>query len=213
MSALDFLPSRSDDLTALVKAARGCEGCDLWENATQTVFGEGHPGAQLMLVGEQPGDEEDRTGHPFVGPAGRLLDRALTQAGIERRDVYVTNAVKHFKWEARGKRRIHKPPSKYEIGACRPWLESELLAVRPRLLVAMGATAAGALLGPGVKVTRDRGTILETAEHRLVAVTVHPSAILRSRDAETRHEAFSAFVADLKVVAAAINRDVAQTRA
>jgi DNA polymerase len=202
-SAADFLPS-SRSLASLRRAASGCRGCDLWKDATQTVFGEGRSRAELMLVGEQPGDQEDRRGSPFVGPAGGLLDRALGEAGIDRDAVYVTNAVKHFKWKPRGKRRLHQTPRAGEIEACKPWLEAELEAVRPRAVVALGATAAKALFGSSVRVTRDRGRPLETPLAPLGAVTVHPSAILRVREKEERHDAFAGLVADLEGVWAAM---------
>jgi uracil-DNA glycosylase len=179
----------------------GCRACPLWERATQTVFGEGAAPAPVMLVGEQPGDQEDLQGRPFVGPAGRLLDEALEAAGIERDAAYVTNVVKHFKWTARGKRRIHAKPSWAEVAACRPWLDAELELVRPRVLVCLGATAAQALLGRAFRVTKERGTWVESdlAEH--VTATIHPSAILRQRDDESRHAELQAFVQDLRLVA------------
>ena len=199
-SAAAYVPERPT-LPRLRKAAADCRGCALWENATQTVFGEGPAPAELMLVGEQPGDQEDQQGHPFVGPAGRLLDEALELAGIDRRLVYTTNAVKHFKWEARGKRRIHAKPTWSEQMACRPWLEAELAAVRPRVLVCLGATAAQSLLGKQFRVTKERGRWLDSdlAEH--VTATIHPSAILRQRDTESRHRELGALVADLELVA------------
>ena len=198
-SAADFLPARLT-LSSLREAAAGCRGCHLWQLGTQTVFGEGAKGAQVMFVGEQPGDQEDRAGRPFVGPAGRVLDEALVAAGIDRTTTYVTNAVKHFKWQARGKRRIHQKPNWAEMTACRPWLEAELAAVRPRVLVLLGATAAQALLGRQFRVTQSRGQLLdsELAEH--VTATVHPSSILRG-EPEQRDAAFGAFVDDLRVVA------------
>jgi uracil-DNA glycosylase len=210
-SAADFLP-RTRSLTALRRAARGCRGCPLWEDATQTVFGEGRSRAELMLVGEQPGDQEDRRGLPFVGPAGRLLDKALGEAGIDRGAVYLTNAVKHFKWRPRGKRRLHQTPRAGEIEACKPWLEAELEAVAPSAVVALGATAAKALFGTSVRVTRDRGRLLETPLAPLGAVTVHPSAILRVRDSDERDDAFAGLVEDLRAASAAI-RDGAGDRA
>ena len=191
----------AESLQALREAAVGCRACPLWETGTQTVFGEGRPRATVMLVGEQPGDQEDRAGRPFVGPAGRLLDEALETAGIDREAAYVTNVVKHFKWEARGKRRIHAKPAWSEIAACRPWLDGELEAVRPTVLVCLGATAAQALLGRQFRVTKQRGTWIESdlAEH--VTATIHPSAILRQRTDEDRHREMDAFVDDLRRVA------------
>jgi uracil-DNA glycosylase len=193
-------------LGALRKAAASCRGCDLWRRATQTVFGEGPSNARVMLVGEQPGDREDIAGRPFVGPAGSLLDRALTAAGIDRDDAYVTNAVKHFKWRpsAGGKKRLHDKPGWTEVRACLPWLEAELAAVRPEVLVPMGATATQALLGRGARVTSLRGQALEHELATLVVVTVHPSSVLRARDDASRREAFSALVADLEVAAAGL---------
>ena len=189
-------------MTALREAASGCRACDLWRNATQTVFGEGRRTAEVMLVGEQPGDKEDLAGHPFVGPAGRVLDQALDDVGIDREQVYVTNAVKHFKWKARGKRRIHDKPSAAEVAACRPWLDAELATVRPRVVVLLGATAAQALLGRSFRVTKERGKVLEeTVIAPFVVATVHPSSILRAPDGAARHEAEREFRADLAVVA------------
>ena len=184
-------------LKALREEAAGCMRCDLYQHATQTVFGEGAAHARVMLVGEQPGDQEDRQGHPFVGPAGQLLDEALATAGFARRDIYVTNAVKHFKWEPRGKRRLHQKPNAREVAACRPWLEAELAAVRPELLIALGATAAQALFGRDFRVTKERGRDLPSpfAPHALA--TVHPSSILRAPDAQARQRALRDFVADL----------------
>jgi DNA polymerase len=188
-------------LPSLREAAAGCRACDLWERGTQTVFGEGAAGSRLMLVGEQPGDSEDREGHPFVGPAGRVLDEALEAAGIDRSTVYVTNAVKHFKWEARGKRRIHAKPTWTEQTACRPWLESELEVVRPRVLVCLGATAAQSLLGKQFRVTKERGRWVESDLAEYVTATIHPSSILRQRDDESRHRELDGFVEDLRLVA------------
>jgi uracil-DNA glycosylase len=202
-SAAEFLPS-SRSLKALEEAAEGCRGCSLYKDATQTVFGRGRKSAELMLVGEQPGDKEDLEGEPFVGPAGRLLDRALEEAGIERSDAYVTNAVKHFKWKPRGKRRLHQTPRAGEIEACKPWLTAEVEAVRPRALLAMGATAARSLFGTKVKVTKDRGRPLESPLAPVAAVTIHPSAILRLRDDDEREAEMAAFVADLEAVAHAV---------
>jgi uracil-DNA glycosylase len=198
-SAADFLPERLT-LPALREAAAGCRGCHLWQVGTQTVFGEGAASAEVMFVGEQPGDYEDRAGKPFVGPAGRLFDEALEAAGIDRTTVYVTNAVKHFKWQARGKRRIHQKPNAAETAACRPWLEAELKAVKPRVLVLLGATAAQSLLGRQFRVTQHRGQLLESELAEAVTATVHPSSILRG-EPEEREASFAAFVDDLKVVA------------
>ena len=186
-------------LTALEKKARNCTACPLYKHATQTVFGEGPKNARLMLLGEQPGDQEDLAGKPFVGPAGRVLNRALEEAGIKRDDVYVTNVVKHFKWELRGKRRIHQKPNSREIAACRPWLDAELRLVRPRLLVCLGATAAQSLLGPSFRVTRDRGKVLGSEIASKVMATVHPSSLLRQPDEESREREYAQFVADLRV--------------
>ena len=188
-------------LSAVRVAAARCHNCELWKHATQTVFGEGPSRAQLMLVGEQPGNDEDLKGHPFVGPAGQLLDRALVEAGIDRRTVYVTNVVKHFKWEERGKRRIHKKPRQSEIDACRPWIDDELALVKPKALVCLGSTAAQALLGRQFRVTAQRGTLVPSPLAPAVVATVHPSSILRERDDTARHEAFAHFVADLKIAA------------
>ena len=198
-SAADFLP---DELTlpALREAATGCRGCHLWEVGTQTVFGEGAESASAIFVGEQPGDQEDRAGKPFVGPAGRLFDEALEAAGIDRTSVYVTNAVKHFKWQARGKRRIHQKPNATEVAACRPWLEAEVALVKPKVLVLLGATAAQSLLGRQFRVTRHRGEVLDSELAEAVVATVHPSSILRGEPSE-REVNFAAFVDDLTVVA------------
>src|SRR5204863_2266858 len=187
-------------LQGLREAAAGCTGCHLYQRATQTVFGEGEAHARVMLVGEQPGNDEDLSGRPFVGPAGKLLDRALEEAGIDRRQAYVTNAVKHFKWEPRGKRRIHAKPNSAEIGACRPWLDAELKIVHPRVLVCLGATAAQALLGRSFKVTQQRGTFVESPLAPLVMATVHPSSILREPDPDARRAAMKAFTRDLAAV-------------
>ena len=185
-------------------AAKDCQACDLWRHATQTVFGEGTRQARLMLVGEQPGDAEDLAGHPFVGPAGQLLDRALEDAGIDRAGVYVTNVVKHFKWEPRGKRRIHKKPSAREIAACRPWLDTEIALLKPAAIVCLGATAAQALLGRQFKVTVDRGTFIKSSLAPLVLATVHPSSILRAPDDATRRLELRRFTADLRKVGRAL---------
>jgi uracil-DNA glycosylase len=203
-SAAGFLPGTLT-LPALRDAARGCTACPLWRTGTQTVFGEGLKRARLLLVGEQPGDKEDLEGRPFVGPAGRLLDEALVEAGIDRSDAYVTNAVKHFKWVGRGKRRIHQKPNWSEIAACRPWLDAELAVVRPDVLVCLGATAAQALLGREVRVTRDRGRPLESELAPVALATVHPSSILRAPDEESRRRERALFVADLRVAASALN--------
>ena len=188
-------------LPKLREAAAGCKACDLWKTGTQTVFGEGSKNAEIVFVGEQPGDKEDLAGKPFVGPAGRVFDEGLAAAGIDRRLAYVTNAVKHFKWEARGKRRIHQKPNAGELAACRPWLDAELEAVRPNVLVVMGATAAHALLGREFSVTKDRGRPIESDLAPYVLATVHPSSILRRRTDKERSVAMADFVVDLKVVA------------
>jgi DNA polymerase len=191
---------------ALTAAAHECRGCDLYKTATQVVFGAGPRKARVMFVGEQPGDQEDRQGQPFVGPAGALLDKALEDAGIRRMEVYVTNAVKHFKWEPRGKRRIHKKPRASEIKACRPWLEAELRAVKPAVIVCLGATAAQAVFGSQFKLMQQRGQVLPSTLAPQAVATIHPSAVLRAPDPEGRREAYEMLVADLKVVAKAINR-------
>jgi DNA polymerase len=198
--AADRIPARPS-LRTVRAAARDCRACDLWKLGTQTVFGEGPSRARLMLVGEQPGDQEDLSGHPFVGPAGKLLDRALAEAGIDRADVYVTNVVKHFKWEPRGKRRIHKKPRAGEIAACRPWLDTEIALVRPQAIVCLGATAAQALLGRAFKVTASRGTFIQSALAPLMLATVHPSALLRAPDEDTRRRETERFIDDLRLVA------------
>jgi uracil-DNA glycosylase family protein len=182
-------------------AAQGCRACRLWRNATQTVFGEGAGSAEVMLIGEQPGDREDLAGKPFVGPAGMLLDRALEEAGIDRKKVYVTNVVKHFKFVQRGKRRIHKRPAADEMAACRPWLDAELDLVRPRVIICLGATAAQSLLGRQFRVTQQRGQFVDSPLAPRVTATVHPSSILRAPDEETRQEEMARFVSDLKMVA------------
>ena len=202
-SAADFLPAERT-LPAMAEAAQGCRGCDLYANATQAVFGEGRPGADVMLIGEQPGDREDREGAPFVGPAGKLLDTALERAGIDRDEVYLTNAVKHFKWDPRGKRRIHKKPNTEEIRACNPWLQAELSVVKPKVIVCLGATAAQAVIGRGFRVTQHRGEFVDTPLEPLVTATVHPSSILRAQDDGTRRSQMEAFVRDLRTVATAI---------
>lgn len=189
------------ELDELRKEAAGCRRCHLYKDATQTVFGEGGAHAEVVLVGEQPGDQEDRTGEPFVGPAGKLLDRALDEAGIDRDEAYVTNVVKHFKWKPAGKRRLHQKPNAEEIGACRPWLDAELEVLKPRIVVCLGATAAQALLGRRFRVTQQRGQIVEWDREPLALATVHPSSILRAPDDESRHREYDAFVADLRVAA------------
>jgi uracil-DNA glycosylase len=204
-AARDLIPDRPD-LGALRSAAAGCTACDLYRDATQTVFGEGSPGAEVMLVGEQPGDGEDREGRPFVGPAGRMLDQALEEAGIDRDLAYVTNVVKHFKFERRGKLRLHKKPNAEQVHACFPWLEAELATVRPRVLVLLGATAAQALLGSSFRVSRQRGEFLDSDLAPRVLATVHPSSILRAPDEEARALAYKGFVADLSVVARELGR-------
>ena len=196
-------------IPVLRKAASDCKACDLWKAATQTVFGEGNPRAAVMLVGEQPGDQEDRVGQPFVGPAGKLLDQALAEVGIDRATVYVTNVVKHFKWVERGKRRIHKKPRQSEIQACHPWLESELRAVKPKILVCMGATAAQALLGKDVSVTRMHGQPFKSPYAPLAIATMHPSSILRAADAASRQRKMDEFINDLKRVALLAARQAA----
>jgi uracil-DNA glycosylase family protein len=204
-SAAELIPDRRT-IKSVQAAAKDCQACDLWKRGTQTVFGEGAPKAQLMFVGEQPGNDEDLSGHPFVGPAGKLLDRALLDAGIERGTVYVTNVVKHFKWEPRGKRRIHKKPSAGEIAACRPWLDTEIALVKPRAIVCLGATAAQALLGRQFKVTAHRGEFIPSPLAPLVLATVHPSSILRAPDDETRHLEMKRFTDDLRAVARSLAR-------
>jgi uracil-DNA glycosylase len=198
-SAADFVPDEVT-LPALAEAAKDCKGCHLWQVGTQTVFGEGSADAEAMFVGEQPGDQEDKLGRPFVGPAGRLFDEALEAAGIDRSVTYVTNAVKHFTWQARGKRRIHQKPNWTEMTACRPWLEAELAVVQPRVLVLLGATAAQSLLGRDFRVTQHRGQVLPSELAEAVTATVHPSSILRG-EPEERDRNFQAFVDDLRVVA------------
>ncbi|HZW80665.1 MAG TPA: UdgX family uracil-DNA binding protein [Candidatus Deferrimicrobiaceae bacterium] len=198
------LKSGLRSLAAVRRAARDCKACDLWKNATQTVFGEGPPRAKLFLVGEQPGDQEDLAGHPFVGPAGRILNEALQRAGIDRAEVYVTNVVKHFKWAPaqRGKRRIHKKPRSSEIQACRPWLDAELEIVKPEILVCLGATAAQSILGSEISVTRQRGQPVASPLGPKVVATVHPSSILRAPDAASRQSQMQEFVRDLTKIAA-----------
>ena len=199
-SADDLIPKQLTFLS-LKAAAAECKACDLWKKGMQTVFGEGRRRANVIFVGEQPGNEEDLTGKPFVGPAGRLFDEALAEAGIDRKQTYVTNVVKHFKWEPRGKRRIHKKPNAVEINACRPWLEAEIALVKPQVIVALGATAAQALLGPKFRVTKQRGKFLESTLAPYIMATVHPSSILRAPDDETRRLEYRHFVNDLKKLA------------
>jgi uracil-DNA glycosylase len=203
--ATPFLPE-SRSLSALRDAAAGCRGCHLWQGATQTVFGEGLKRARVMLVGEQPGDREDLAGKPFVGPAGRELDRGLEAAGIARDEAYVTNVVKHFKFEERGRRRIHQTPKRFEIDACKPWLAAELEAVDPEALVLLGATAAKALLGSSFRVTKHRGELLDSELAPILSATIHPSAILRAPDDAARAAEREAFAADLHAVAVALKR-------
>lgn len=203
--AAALIPEKPN-LSKLREAAAGCKACGLWKTGTQTVFGEGSSHARVMLIGEQPGDKEDLQGRPFVGPAGSVLDKALKAAGIDRDDVYVTNIVKHFKWEPRGPRRIHKKPNAIEIRACRPWLEAEIRVTMPDVVVLLGATAAQGILGAEFRVTQHRGKWLQSEIAPNVLATVHPSAILRTPDDESRHEEMGRFIADLKVVAAEIGR-------
>jgi uracil-DNA glycosylase len=201
--AADLIPARPT-LPTVREAARNCTACDLYKRGTQTVFGEGGKSARILFVGEQPGDQEDLAGRPFVGPAGKLLDRALADAGIDRGAVYVTNVVKHFKWEPRGKRRIHKKPNAGEIAACRPWLDAEIQIVRPRAIVCLGATASQALLGRAFKVTAHRGELLTSPLAPIVLATVHPSSLLRAPDDETRRRETEHFIDDLRAVARAL---------
>jgi uracil-DNA glycosylase family protein len=202
-AATELIPPRPS-LSSLKSAAQECRACELWQKGTQTVFGEGAPSAEIMLVGEQPGDQEDRKGRPFVGPAGRLLDEALDAAGIDRRRAYLTNVVKHFNWVPKGKRRIHRKPNLEHIAACSPWIDAELKVVKPRALVCLGATAAQALLGRDFRVTKQRGELLESELAPFVMATVHPSSIVRLRG-EDRTEAMRLFVADLKGLASALS--------
>jgi DNA polymerase len=204
-SAAEFVPD-SLSLVKLRRAAAECRGCPLWKDATRTVFGLGPRKAELMLVGEQPGDREDVEGEPFVGPAGGVLARALESAEIEAGDVYLTNAVKHFKWRPRGKRRLHQTPRAGEVEACRPWLEAELKAVKPTGLLALGATAGKALFGPSVRVTRDRGQLIDSPLAPVAALTLHPSAILRLRDHDEREEALASLVDDLRLLASEVSK-------
>ncbi|HVX62245.1 MAG TPA: UdgX family uracil-DNA binding protein [Pirellulales bacterium] len=199
ISAADFLPQRRT-ISALRKAARECQGCPLYQNATQTVFGAGAMKADVLMAGEQPGDQEDLQGRPFVGPAGRLLDAALDEAGIDRGEVYMTNAVKHFKWTPRGKKRLHAKPSSREITACRPWLTAEIDAVQPQIVVCLGATAAQSLLGSSFRITRQRGQLLDSEWAPAVMATYHPSAVLRAPEREQREELRALLVRDLSLV-------------
>lgn len=203
ISAAALIPP-AHDWQSLHDTAAGCRACDLWQRGTQTVFGEGARPASVFFVGEQPGNDEDLAGHPFVGPAGKLLDKALEEAGIDRRDTYVTNVVKHFKWEPRGKRRIHAKPNTLEIAACLPWLQAEIEVVQPRVVVCLGATAAQALLGKQFRVTKERGRFVESPLAKYVMATVHPSSILRAPDAETRHAEMERFTEDLRKIAAVL---------
>ena len=200
-------PPDTLSLAAVREAAAHCTACHLYKRGTQTVFGEGPKRAAMMLVGEQPGDYEDVAGKPFVGPAGKIMDRALEDAGIDRSQVYVTNAVKHFKWEPRGKRRIHQKPNSREIAACRPWLEAELRIVKPNLVVAMGATAAQTIFGPGFRVTRERGKVLSSKLAPRVLATVHPSSLLRQPNEESREREYKHFVADLRTALRAAGKE------
>jgi len=203
--AEDFFPDRKT-LPAFREAAADCQACDLYKRGTQTVFGAGTRQAEVLFVGEQPGNDEDLEGEPFVGPAGKLLDKALEEAGIDRQKAYVTNVVKHFKWEPRGKRRIHKKPNAKEITACRPWLEAEIEIVKPKVIVCLGATAAQALLGSKFRVSKDRGKFIEADLAPYIIATIHPSAILRAPDDETRHEQKRRFIDDLKKVADVLSK-------
>lgn len=205
-TAAPLIPEHAT-LAELKTAAAGCRACPLWERGTQTVFGDGLPTSRLILVGEQPGDYEDRQGLPFVGPAGRVLDQALELAGIERSDVYVTNAVKHFKWTAQGRRRLHTKPNSREIGACLPWLDAEIELIKPLVLMALGTTAAQALFGKDVRVTRDHGRFLHSDRAPYALVTIHPSAVLRMQTDEDRHAAMERFVEDLQVAAEALGKE------
>jgi DNA polymerase len=203
-TAAPLIPPRAT-ISKLQEAAHGCQACPLWKTGTQTVFGEGSRHAKVVFVGEQPGNDEDLAGKPFVGPAGKLLDKALVEAGINRDEVYVTNVVKHFKWKPQGKRRIHKKPNAREIAACRPWLDAELDLLKPEVVVCLGATAAQALIGRDFKVSQRRGELIESSLAKHVTATVHPSSILRAPDERARHEAYANFVADLKKIAKVIH--------
>jgi uracil-DNA glycosylase family protein len=213
-SARDFMPGARAGLATLGEAAQHCEGCGLYAYASQAVFGEGPRDAQVMLVGEQPGDKEDVAGHPFVGPAGQLLDRALVEAGIDRATVYVTNIVKHFKWKhpasgerPAGKRRLHDKPNAYEVTACKPWLDAEIARVKPRIVVCLGSTAAQGLLGDQFRVTKQRGEFFPSLDGPSITATIHPSAVLRAYDGAAREREFAALVRDLKLVAARLNSE------
>lgn len=213
-TAAELIPPHAS-LEELRTSARKCKACDLWKLGTQTVFGEGLPKARIMLVGEQPGDQEDRLGRPFVGPAGRVLDLALDKAGINRAEVYVTNVVKHFKWSAaeRGKRRIHKKPRYSEIQACRPWLDAELAIVKPEVLVCLGASAAQSLLGRDFRVSQQRGQLVESTLAPYVIATMHPSSILRAQDEDSRHLQMQAFINDMEKVAQLLKMPARKRRA
>ena len=200
-------PKSPKSLRALAQKAKHCKNCDLWQTGTQTVFGAGRSRAKIMMIGEQPGHEEDLHGKPFVGPAGRLFDKLLREAGIDRKKVYLTNAVKHFKWEPRGKRRIHQKPNSREIAACRPWLEAELRIVKPKLLVCLGATAAQAVFGPSFRVTRERGKVLSSKLAPRALATVHPSSLLRQPDEESRRREYERFVVDLRAARRAASKE------
>ena len=210
-TAAPLIPSRPT-LKKLKTAAAGCQACDLWKTGTQTVFGEGETSSTVMFVGEQPGNSEDLQGRPFVGPAGGLLDRALAEAGIDRGKVYVTNVVKHFKWEPRGKKRIHKKPNAAEITACRPWLQAEIDVIKPRVIICLGSTAAQAVIGPKFRVSTQRATLVQSPLAPFVTATVHPSSILRAPSDEQRHEEMARFISDLKKIRKAIEEPAAAAR-
>ena len=201
------MPPDSSSLSTVREAAKDCEACHLYKHATQTVFGEGPKKAPIILIGEQPGESEDVAGKPFVGPAGKIMNRALEEAGIDRKEVYVTNAVKHFKWEPRGKRRIHQKPNSREVAACRPWLEAGLRLIKPKLVIALGSTAGQAIFGPSFRVTRERGKLLSSRIAPRVVATVHPSLLLRQPDEESRHREYNHFVADLRVALRVVRAD------
>ena len=202
-------PPATGSLSEMAAAAAGCTACPLYKNATQTVFGKGPRHAEIMLLGEQPGDQEDRAGEPFIGPAGMLLDRALVEAGLPRDACYVTNVVKHFKWEPRGKRRLHQTPNARDVAACRPWFEAELALIKPRLLICLGATAAKAVFGPAIRVTTARGEFMESSFAPRTLVTVHPSSLLRAPTEEARERDYALFVADLRLAAKALTDKLA----